>query len=128
MNAPIPTERQVQRAILAMRKVCFPRVFMFHVPNGAHLAGNNTARFKQMGALKGDGLVNGIPDLFAVWSVSKVVALEVKRTHKSPVSDQQKAIHELLESLGIPVAVVTSVDEAFAFLRLQGAPWSGAAI
>jgi hypothetical protein len=120
-----PTERSIQRAILAMRRICFPRVFMFHVPNGAHLAGNQVARFKQMGALKGDGLVNGVPDLFAVWAVSKVCALEVKRTSKSPVSDEQKAIHELLRSLGIPVEIVTSTQEAFDLLKGLGAPWSG---
>jgi hypothetical protein len=73
-------------------------------------------------------LVNGVPDLFAIWAVSKVVALEVKRTAKSPVSAEQKAIHELLQTLGIPVAVVTSVEEAFSFLHEMGAPWSGVSI
>lgn len=127
MNAPggLPTERQIQRAILAMRKVAFPQVFIFHVPNGAHLAGSQTARFKQMGALKGDGLVNGVPDLFALWSVQKIAALEIKRTPKSPVSAEQKAVHELLASLGIPCRIITSVDEAYVFLRECGAPWSG---
>jgi hypothetical protein len=52
--APIPTERQVQRSILQMMGLMFPRVFVTHVPNGAHLAGGDTSRFKQAGALKGN--------------------------------------------------------------------------
>ena len=121
----IPTERQQQRSILKMRKQCFPRVFMFHVPNGAHLAGSQVSRFKQMGALKGDGLVNGVPDLFAIWAVQRMAAFEVKRTHKSPVSDEQKAVHELLRSLGIPTHIVTNAAEAFDILKELGAPWNG---
>ena len=128
MSAPIPTERQVQRGILAMRKVCFPRVFMFHVPNGAHLAGNNTARFKQMGALKGDGTKAGFPDLLCLWAPGTGCLMEVKRPKTGTLNDNQKSVISRLEEIRWPVAVVTSVDEAFAFLRLQGAPWSGATI
>jgi len=48
-KAPVPTERQVQRAILDMMGIAFPDVFVTHIPNGAHLAGGDEARFKQMG-------------------------------------------------------------------------------
>ena len=36
----LPSERQVQRSILAMCGVCFPDVFITAIPNGAHLAGS----------------------------------------------------------------------------------------
>jgi hypothetical protein len=52
----LPTERQVQRAILAMAGTCFRNVFITAIPNGAHLAGDRVARFKQAGALIGDGM------------------------------------------------------------------------
>jgi hypothetical protein len=124
VNAAPPTERQIQREILAMRKIAFPRVFLFAIPNGAQLAGNATARFKQIGALKGDGLVTGCPDLCALWNGGAAM-LEVKRPKSGRLSDDQRNIHELLTGLGIPVRTVTSIDQAYSFLRECGAPWSG---
>lgn len=126
MNAPaiIPTERAVQRAILSMMGVCFRDVFVTHIPNGAHLAGNNQARFKQMGALKGDGLKIGMPDLLCLWRHGKGAFLEVKRPKNFSISDAQKAMHDKLNELGWPVATVTSTEAAYRFLRECGAPCS----
>ncbi|MDB5584286.1 MAG: hypothetical protein JWR80_9462 [Bradyrhizobium sp.] len=114
---PAPTERQVQRAILAMAGTCFRDVFITAIPNGAHLAGNDVARFKQMGALKGDGLKVGIPDLLILWSPGKGAFLEVKRAKTGRMTPEQQIIHERLRGLGWPVATVTSIDEAYHFLR-----------
>lgn len=127
MNAPValPTERQVQRAVLAMCGVCFKDVFITAIPNGAHLAGNDTARFKQMGALKGDGLKIGFPDLLCLWKPRSGALIEVKRPKLGRVSDDQRAMHDKLNALGWPVAVVTSQDEAYEFLIGAGAPCSG---
>jgi hypothetical protein len=86
---PVPTERAVQRAILAMAKVCFPDVLIHHSPGGAHLAGNNTSRFKQMGALKGDGMRPGFPDLICVWK-GGIAFIEVKRAKLSKTSPEQE--------------------------------------
>lgn len=126
MNAPIITmnERQVQRAVLAMAGRCFPDVFITAIPNGAHLAGSNTARFKQMGALKGDGLKIGFPDLACFWDGGGKL-LEVKREKGGVLSDAQKALHERLSAINWPVAVVRSVDEAHAALCAAGAPCLG---
>lgn len=121
----LPSERSVQRAILKMAGTCFPRVIIHHSPNGAHLAGNNTARFKQMGALLGDGLKKGFPDLIALWAHGNGCLIECKRPKLGKLSDTQKAMHEALEAIGWPVAVVTSPDEAFDVLRAAGAPWNG---
>ena len=121
----LPTERQVQRSILAMCGTLFPEVFITAIPNGAHLAGDSTARFKQMGALKGDGLKVGFPDLLCLWSPGQGALIEVKRPKLGRLTDEQKSIHERLSSIGWPVATVTSQDEAYAFLKACGAPCRG---
>lgn len=121
----LPTERQVQRGILKMAGLCFPKVYITAIPNGAHLAGNDQARFKQMGALKGDGLKVGFPDLLCLWAVGKGALIEVKRPKLGKMSPDQSAVHMILMDLGWACSVVTSETEAFEFLRDCGAPWSG---
>ena len=126
MNAPggvIPTERQTQRAILQMAGRCFPDVFLCAIPNGAHLAGDKLSRFKQMGALKGDGLKVGMSDLLCLWNGGGKL-LEVKSA-TGVVSPVQEALHERLSAIGWPVAVVRSIDEAHAALCAAGAPCRG---
>lgn len=119
----IPSERQVQRDILRMAGICFPDVLIHHSPNGGHLAGDKIARFKQVGALKGDGMKAGFPDLIAIWNRG-IAFMEVKRPKYTPscVSDDQRKIHRHLAELGFEPAIVTSPSEAFAFLRERGAP------
>jgi len=121
----IPTERQEQRAILRMIGTCFPQVFCTAIPNGAHLAGDRTARFKQMGALKGDGLKVGFYDLLLLWAPGKGGSLEVKRSKGFRISPEQVAMAETYDRLGWNNAVVHSVDEAYMRLREWGAPWNG---
>lgn len=120
MKPAMPTERQVQRGILTMMGWAFPNVLVAHIPNGAHLAGDDTARFKQMGALKGDGLKIGFPDLIAIWNHG-VVFMEVKRPG-GKLSPQQLIMHVKLNELGYTPAVVTSPEQAFEFLKSKGAP------
>lgn len=122
MRVEIPTERQVQRSILSMAGVCFPDVFIIHIPNGAHLAGNANARFKQMGALKGDGFKPGVPDLLCLWSPADGCFIEVKRPKLGRISDEQVKVQQRLIDLCWPVATVTSQEEAYVFLRQCGAP------
>lgn len=105
-----------------MAGTCFPDVFITAIPNGAHLAGDTTARFKQMGALKGDGLKVGFPDLICLWFRGRGCFLEVKRPKSGRLSDEQKTVHCILETKGWPVATVTSPEEAYRFLRECGAP------
>ena len=124
MSEPVPTERQVQRAILKMAAVCFPDVLIHHSPNGAHLAGNNTSRFKQAGALLGDGMRKGFPDLTCLWKGGGAF-MEVKRSKLSKTSPEQLAMLERIGEMGWPIAVVKSVDDAHAFLRAAGAPCKG---
>ena len=123
MKAPLPTERQVQRSILQMAGRAFPDVLIHHSPNGAHLSGDKVARCMQIGALKGDGMKTGFPDLIAIWNYG-VAFMEVKRPKYSPsdIKPDQREIHARLTELGFAPAIVTSPEEAFAFLKERGAP------
>jgi len=120
MKPDAPTERAVQRAILRMAGECYPSVLIVHVPNGSHLAGNARARGMQMGALKGDGLKVGFPDLLCLWNRG-VALIEVKRPG-GKASDAQEAMHHLLAEMGHAPAIVTSATEAYVFLLERGAP------
>jgi hypothetical protein len=103
---------------------CFRDVYITAIPNGAHLAGDATARFKQMGALKGDGLKVGFPDLLCLWAPGKGASIEVKRPKTGKLSADQVAVHETLLGLGWPVATVDNIDDAYRFLIECGAPCS----
>ena len=103
----------------------FPDVLIIHIPNGAHLAGNSTARFKQMGALKGDGFKAGVPDLLCLWSPGDGCFIEVKRPKLGRVSVEQAAMQIRLVDICWPVTTVSSIEEAHAFLRQCGAPCRG---
>lgn len=121
-TAILPTERQVHRAILAMIRLCFPSAIVHHSPNGAHLAGNSTARFKQIGALLGDGMLKGFPDIIVLWPHGCGCLIEVKRPKLGRLSDEQRELHARLEDIGWRVGVCSSVDEASDFLTSCGAP------
>lgn len=125
MTAPIPTERQIQRSIIAMCGTLFPDVFITAIPNGAHLAGNATARFKQMGAMKGDGLKVGFPDLLFLWRPGKGCCIETKRPKTGRLSEAQIAVQERLKAIEWPVTTLSSVEAAHAFLKDCGAPCRG---
>jgi hypothetical protein len=121
VKAPPPTERQVQRGILALCGRVFPSAIIAHVPNGSHLSGNDAARSRQMGALKGDGLKVGFPDLIVIWNHG-VGFLEVKRPRLGRVSPVQEAMHQALAERGARLAVVTSAEEAQQALEGWGVP------
>lgn len=122
MKAPVPTERQTQRAILTMMGYAFPRCLVWHVPNGAYLGEDEKARKRTMGGLLGDGLKPGVPDLAVYWNHGHAL-LEVKRPGcAGRLSPEQARIHAELAEMGFAPAVVTSPEEAFEFLRDRGAP------
>ena len=104
-----------------MIRVCFPACLTHHSPNGAHLARASTARFKQMGALLGDGMLRGFPDILVLWPHGRGALIEVKRPKLGRLSYEQKVLHEKLQSIGWPVAVCSSVDAARSFLTEGGA-------
>lgn len=123
MKTPPPSERQVQRQILQMMGRLFPRVRVWHIPNGAYLGADETARKRTMGMLLGDGLKPGAPDLACYWNHGHAL-IEVKRKG-GKLSPAQEILHTELAEMGWPVAVVHSDEEAQAFLIERGAPCAG---
>jgi hypothetical protein len=67
----------------------------------------------------------GFPDLLILWAPRTGAMIECKRPKTGKVSEEQAKLHEALRGIGWPVAVVTSIDEAYTFLRECGAPWAG---
>lgn len=118
----LPTERQVQRAILQMCGVCFPDVYIHHSPNGSKLASNERDRQVAGGILRGDGMKAGWPDLICLWAPGRGAMLEVKRPKTGRLTPDQIAVHERLRNIEWPVATVTSPEEAYEFLLSCGAP------
>jgi hypothetical protein len=121
----LPTERQVQRSVLDMLRKCYPRVWYTSIPNGAVLAGDRSSRGRQMGAMKGDGLKIGAPDLLLLWAPGKGAFIECKRPKLGKLSEAQIDVHARLAEIRWPVAVVTSMEQAYDFLFECGAPRSG---
>jgi len=115
MKAPAPKEAVVQRAIIDRLRM--RGVLAVHVPN----AGKRSAIGGRL--LKGEGMRPGWPDLACYAPGGRHAMLEVKRPGytASAVSAAQRDAHALLTQLGIPVAIVTSQDEAIA--ALQGFGW-----
>jgi CheY-like chemotaxis protein len=113
-RADAPTERVVQREIVkALRKL---GVFVIHVPNGSHLAGDAQARMRQSSALVADGMTPGFPDLMCINRGGEVGFIEVKREGGTVSADQER-IAALIQSRGVPVAFVCTLDEALAAVR-----------
>lgn len=110
----VPLESAVQRAIIDRLRFC--GVLAIHVPN----AGKRTAIGGRM--LKAEGMRTGWPDLACYGKGGMHALLEVKRPgySASAVSAAQRETHELLGTYGVPVAIVTSQDEAVAALRSFG--------
>lgn len=116
-RANAPKERVVQREIVkSLRRL---GVIVAHVPNGAHLAGDVGQRMRQSAALVADGVMPGFPDLLCVGPRGAVAFMEVKR-EGGVVSADQERVTALIQSRGVPVAFVCTLDEALAAVRAWG--------
>jgi hypothetical protein len=116
-RAGAPSERVVQRSIVkALRQL---GVVCVHVPNGTHLAGDIDQRMRQSAALIADGILPGFPDLLCINRSGAVGFLEVKK-EGGAVSVEQERVAALIQSRGLPVGFVCSLDEALAAVRGWG--------
>jgi hypothetical protein len=106
---PPPLEGAEQKTFVAWWRWQYPGVLLFAVANGAFLFGAPERRAAQMVHLKAQGLVPGIPDLFApacqLW-------VEMKRSSGGRLSPEQAAIHEHLRGIGHVVIVAAGADAA----------------
>jgi Rap1a immunity proteins len=90
-------EPRIQAAIV--KWVVAPGVLMFAVPNGGLRSKAEAAR------MKWTGVVVGIPDLVVIAPIRRVFFLEVK-TASGRLSEDRRAIFDLLVALGAPRAIV----------------------
>jgi hypothetical protein len=115
MNRP---EQAVQRSILAfLHAVTVPdMVEVFHIPNGGRRSKAEAAIFKSL------GVKSGVPDLCLLRGGGRVGFLEVKKDATGRPSENQRAFMAKAVALGVPVAVVWSIDQVRHALRLWGVP------
>ncbi len=95
------------------------------VPNGTWLAGNKTARVRQMAKLKAEGLKPGVPDLLIFTSPPAKpgcvgTALELKRAKGGKATEAQRWWLGWLERLGWACSVQHGADAAIAWLESLG--------
>jgi hypothetical protein len=110
---PKHTEDEIQRHIVAVFRSAYPSVLIFAVPNGG-------ARSKTEAAImNGTGTLAGVADLIVCWP-ERVGFLEVKAPGKYQ-QPSQKEFEARCVDLGLPYAVVRSVDDALECLRKWGA-------
>lgn len=113
------SENQIQRDVLDYLNAV--GVISAHVPNGAVLAGSAQQRAIQMNSLKRNGFRSGFPDLILMdrKHQARVGFFEVK-ADKGKLSEKQIYWQFEFEQMGIPWALVRSVDDAENSLREWG--------
>lgn len=74
----------------------YPKILIFHIPNGGKRGIREAAMFKAM------GVVAGVPDLFIP---SLTIWIEMKRKDGGTVSAAQKEIHAYLRGIGHEVII-----------------------
>jgi len=121
VEVPVPLETAEQTAFVRWFRLAFPKVLMFSVPNGSHLAGTPARRAAQMARLKAEGLVEGVPDLhIPAWSLW----VEMKRSRDGRLSEAQGRIIADLRALGDTVIIARGWQDALgqvlAFVACRG--------
>ena len=116
-------EVKLQKSIVEYLRLVLPRGAVFwHVPNG----GMMTRAWRMI--LAALGLLPGVSDLMVFWR-SVLLCIEVKTEAdrwrditRGKQSTVQKAFQVAIEAAGGHYAVVRSIDDVRAFLRLHGVP------
>jgi hypothetical protein len=98
------SEARIQHAIVHYLRTVLPDCITFAIPNGSQ----RTASGRPANAVA--GLLPGIPDLCVLLPRGQSIFFEVKAA-KGRVSDNQLAIHLLMQPLDHRVAVVRSIDD-----------------
>jgi hypothetical protein len=109
-RANVPTEHAEQVAFVRWVRMQYPWLLFWATPNGGHRS------IKTATALKAEGVLSGVPDLFFP---ALHFFIEMKRTKGGAVSPEQKAMIQALQDLGYSVAVCRGFDEAAAALKTQ---------
>lgn len=112
------TERQEQITTVTWFRLQYKKYAncLMSIPNGAFLHGNEKQRKRQMSALKAEGLVNGVSDLFLMASRGGYhglfLEMKDKGKTKSSLSDAQKEHMILAREQGYAARWASGADEA----------------
>lgn len=109
----IDREGPIHREILAHLRKRFPSAIIHHSANSIGLSGAMIQR--QIARNEAMGTVKGFPDLICLFPFGRVVGFEVKAPGNYPDPDQ-RALHDAMLALGVPVAVVRSISDVDAAL------------
>jgi len=106
-------EDRLQTSIVEFLRLALPDHVTFAIPNAARRSVVEGA------AMKRTGTVAGIPDLAIIAPLGQAHFLEVK-TAKGKPSQAQREVHARFATLGIPFAVVRSIND----VRTALAAWN----
>jgi VRR-NUC domain len=112
--------RKIQAAIVSWVRTVAPHALVFAIPNGGVRSKAEAAR------LKWTGVVAGVPDLAIIAPGERVHFIECKSPRGS-LSPDQRVIFDCLVGLGIPCAIVRSVDDTRRAFDACGIPTREAA-
>jgi len=120
-------EDKEQEALFAWAKYFNELRNIFAVPNGAFLAGDATARAKQMNRLKKQGLKTGVSDIFlpVAKNGKHGLFIEMKNASgKGRLSGEQKDFLSEMASAGYACAIChgagEAIDEIKDYMNLGG--------
>jgi uncharacterized NAD-dependent epimerase/dehydratase family protein len=107
-------EDRIQISILSALNLVFPKVIIFHCPNGGH---RNKIEAKKLKAM---GVRPGVADLVVMLPSGKVGFIEVK-SQKGRPSQAQREFARLCREFGIPHSYARSIDDAITAVRAWSA-------
>lgn len=119
-------EEALQRAIVEWHAFQKPNALLIHVPNGGRRGKAEAGIFKALGVRA------GVHDLLLLWPgaasnsnhpIARIGWIELKRPDRKPrPSPKQTQFQALMAFLGIPTAIVTSLDQYRAMLKAWNIP------
>lgn len=117
MRTKEPTEKQIciafykQFSQLQGLNYFKKLIVLFHIANEQYTSKGYTMSLKAM------GLLSGVADYCVLIDGGKVAFIEFKRNAKCKLSPNQLWFKEQCEVMGIPYAVVHTIEAAMAFLQ-----------
>ena len=107
------SEHAEQVALMQWFKFQHPKLIMFSIPNGAHLAGDNRLRAIKMNNMKAEGLIAGVSDLFLMMPTNKYHGLFIEMKVKGgKLSDSQKEFMGNATLMGYQAVVCYGFEQA----------------
>lgn len=103
-------EDAIQTTIITYLRFALPKAIIFSIPN----EGKRSPRLAA--AMKRRGMLPGVPDICIIGRNSKAYFIEVK-SKKGTLTDNQKAVAEMMVNRSVPHIVARSIDDVEDALR-----------